>query len=76
MSDCKPCSTPVDMQAKLSEATDDPVGDPIGYRSLAGALQYLTFTRPDISYVVQQVCPGAKPGFEDEGAGLASKRPN
>ncbi|XP_057440497.1 uncharacterized mitochondrial protein AtMg00810-like [Lotus japonicus] len=24
--------------------------------SLAGALQYLTFTRPDISYVVQQVC--------------------
>ncbi|GKD56091.1 ribonuclease H-like domain-containing protein [Tanacetum coccineum] len=25
-------------------------------RSLAGALQYLTFTRPDISYAVQQVC--------------------
>ncbi|GKD25271.1 ribonuclease H-like domain-containing protein [Tanacetum coccineum] len=26
------------------------------YRSLAGSLQYHTFTRPDISYVVQQVC--------------------
>ena len=26
------------------------------YRSLAGALQYLTITRPDISYAVQQVC--------------------
>jgi hypothetical protein len=30
--------------------------DPSLYRSLAGALQYLTFTRPDISYAVQQVC--------------------
>ncbi|GJR95146.1 ribonuclease H-like domain-containing protein [Tanacetum coccineum] len=25
-------------------------------KNLAGALQYLTFTRPDISYAVQQVC--------------------
>ncbi|GKA43326.1 ribonuclease H-like domain-containing protein [Tanacetum coccineum] len=25
-------------------------------RSLAGALQYLTFTRPNLSYVVQHVC--------------------
>ncbi|GJT21831.1 ribonuclease H-like domain-containing protein [Tanacetum coccineum] len=25
-------------------------------RSLAGSLQYLTFTRPDITYAVQQVC--------------------
>ena len=49
---CKPCSTPVDTQAKLSEDTGDPVEDPTGYRSLAGALQYLTFTRPDISYAV------------------------
>nr|GEW32253.1 ribonuclease H-like domain-containing protein [Tanacetum cinerariifolium] len=30
--------------------------DPTLYRSLAGALQYLTFTRPDISYAVQQIC--------------------
>lgn len=56
MSSCKPCTTPVDLSSKLS-ATDGPLfHDPTLYRSLAGALQYLTFTRPDISYAVQQVC--------------------
>nr|GEZ30445.1 ribonuclease H-like domain-containing protein [Tanacetum cinerariifolium] len=33
-----------------------PVHDPTLYRSLAGGLQYLTFSRPDISYAVQQIC--------------------
>jgi hypothetical protein len=32
------------------------MADPTEYWSLAGALQYLTFTRPDIAYAVQQVC--------------------
>ena len=32
------------------------MADASDYRSLAGALQYLTFTRPDIDYAVQQVC--------------------
>jgi hypothetical protein len=26
------------------------------FRSIAGALQYLTLTRPDLAYAVQQVC--------------------
>ncbi|GJV85716.1 ribonuclease H-like domain-containing protein [Tanacetum coccineum] len=52
---CNSCRTPVDMDSKLA-ADGDPISDPTLYRSLAGALQYLTFTRPDISYTVQQVC--------------------
>ncbi|GJS49027.1 ribonuclease H-like domain-containing protein [Tanacetum coccineum] len=52
---CNSCRTPVDTDFKLA-ATGDPVSDPTLYRRLAGALQYLTFTRPDISYAVQQVC--------------------
>lgn len=55
MTDCKPYSTPIDTTAKLS--SDGPlVADATDYRALAGALQYLTFTHPDISYAVQQIC--------------------
>ena len=56
MTACNPCSTPVDTQAKLSETTGTLVADPTAYKSLAGALQYLTFTWPDLTYAVQQVC--------------------
>nr|GEV44428.1 hypothetical protein [Tanacetum cinerariifolium] len=57
MHNCNPCRTPVDTESKLS-SDGDPVSDPTSYRSLAGDLQYLTFTRPDLSYAVQQVgCP-------------------
>jgi hypothetical protein len=55
MSACKPCSTPVDLHSKLS-ADGPPVDDATQYRSLAGALQYLIFTRPDIAFAVQQIC--------------------
>jgi hypothetical protein len=45
MVDCKPCMTPVDLQAKLAGDSGPPVD-----------LQYLTFTRPDNTYAVQQIC--------------------
>ncbi|GKE66444.1 ribonuclease H-like domain-containing protein, partial [Tanacetum coccineum] len=50
MQNCNPCQTPVDTESKLGSD-----GDPTLYRSLAGALQYLTFMCPDLSYVVQQI---------------------
>ena len=56
MTNCKPSNTPVDTKAKLAADDSKPVEDPSLYRSLAGALQYLTFTRPDIAFAVQQVC--------------------
>lgn len=55
MLNCKPARTPADTSVKLGD-TGPPVSDPTLYRSLAGALQYLTFTRPDITYAVQQIC--------------------
>ncbi|KAK1417324.1 hypothetical protein QVD17_26451 [Tagetes erecta] len=56
MSTCKPCHTPVDTSSKLSATEGDLLADGTLYRSLAGALQYLTITRPDIAYAVQQIC--------------------
>lgn len=56
MSECKPCFTPVDTNLKVASADGAPVTDASDFRSLASALQWLTFTRPDIAYIVQQVC--------------------
>ncbi|XP_057423558.1 uncharacterized mitochondrial protein AtMg00810-like [Lotus japonicus] len=56
MTSCNPSVTPIDTKQKLSTSAGTPCDDPTLYRSLVGALQHLTFIRPDISYVVQQVC--------------------
>jgi hypothetical protein len=46
----------VDTHAKVSVIFRPPVADLTQFRSLVGALQYLTFSRPDIAYAVQQIC--------------------
>jgi hypothetical protein len=54
--DCKPVLTSVDTHGKVSVESGPPVADLTHFRSLAGALQYLTFTRPNLAYVVQHIC--------------------
>ncbi|GJZ64080.1 ribonuclease H-like domain-containing protein [Tanacetum coccineum] len=55
MLNCNPNMTPVDTESK-HDPEGTPISDPTLYRSLASGLQYLTFTRPNLSYVVQQIC--------------------
>ncbi|XP_031103238.1 uncharacterized protein LOC116006874 [Ipomoea triloba] len=52
---CKPVSTPTTTSRTISTCTD-PYDDPTQYRSIAGALQYLTVTRPDLSFAVNLLC--------------------
>lgn len=58
MKDCKPAPTPLSSTEKLSAHDGEPLGpkDSTRYRSIVGALQYLTITRPDISFSVNKIC--------------------
>ena len=53
MKDCKPASTPTSFNRKWKATNDSPLfQNPEKFRSVLGALQYLTTMRPDICYVV------------------------
>ncbi|KAG8477106.1 hypothetical protein CXB51_030102 [Gossypium anomalum] len=52
----KPVNTPMVSSSQLSKDDGDRLCDPTEYRSLAGALQYVVLTRPDISYAVNRIC--------------------
>nr|XP_020151850.1 uncharacterized mitochondrial protein AtMg00810-like [Aegilops tauschii subsp. strangulata] len=56
MLNCKPAPTPVDTKAKVSALKGSLASDGAFYHSIVGALQYLTLTRLDLQYAVQQVC--------------------
>jgi histone deacetylase 1/2 len=55
---CKALPTPLSASEKLSVAEGESLGpeDSTRYRSIVGALQYLTLTRPDIAFSVNKVC--------------------
>jgi hypothetical protein len=55
MLSCKPVDTPI--SASKATIMPDPLfSDATRFRQLVGALQYLTFTRPDICFAVNRVC--------------------
>jgi histone deacetylase 1/2 len=55
---CKGAPTPLSSTESLSLMDGEPLGveDSTRYRSIVGALQYLTLTRPDLSFSVNKVC--------------------
>ncbi|KAM1882020.1 hypothetical protein ACFX13_003569 [Malus domestica] len=56
MATAKPVHTPDVSGRRLSLQDGDPLPDPTEYRSVVSVLQYLTLTRPDIAFAVNQVC--------------------
>ncbi|KAK1573098.1 hypothetical protein QYE76_008309 [Lolium multiflorum] len=56
MKDCTGCPTPLSSSEKITAHEGSLLGpeDITSYRSMVGALQYLTLTRPDISYAVNK----------------------
>jgi hypothetical protein len=55
---CKDVTTPLPTTSKIlaHEGVLLSPDDATNYRSIMGALQYLTFTRPDISFSVNKIC--------------------
>ena len=55
MGECRTCQTPMEEKIKLSKDSTAPLVDATSYRSIVGALRYLTHTRPDIGFAVGYV---------------------
>ncbi|KAM2711345.1 hypothetical protein EV1_031472 [Malus domestica] len=53
---CKPCSTLCKPHNQVISTEGTLLPNPTIYQSLVRALQYLTFTRPDIAFAVNIVC--------------------
>ncbi|XP_019157570.1 PREDICTED: uncharacterized protein LOC109154165 [Ipomoea nil] len=67
MTDCKPLATPVAVTQPVTPSAQ-PFDNPTQYRRIVGALQYLTITRPDLSYAVSRLCQFMHTPTEDHWA--------
>ena len=56
MDEVNPISSPMLGGCKLSKAASEDFADPTLYKSVVGALQYATITRPEISFSINKVC--------------------
>lgn len=54
MVDCQPMPTPLDLKHN-PPIDSEPLSDPTSFRGIVGSLQYLTLTRPDLSFSVNFV---------------------
>ncbi|KAG8493268.1 hypothetical protein CXB51_010719 [Gossypium anomalum] len=56
MATAKSVPTPMVSSSVMSKDDGECLVDPTEFRSLAGALQYVVLTRPDIAYAVNRIC--------------------
>ncbi|KAG7564506.1 Ribonuclease H-like superfamily [Arabidopsis suecica] len=55
MADAKPVTTPMSSATSLTATNRVKLSDPTSYRATVGSLQYLSLTRPDISFAVNRL---------------------
>jgi hypothetical protein len=68
--DLRPQSTPAIPGNVLKPKEEGDKECPFGYRALCGKLRYLTITRPDIEYALNQCCRFQNEPSEDHGLAL------
>ena len=55
MTNCSPVPTPMSIGYYLTKDSGEPIDNVSQYRSVIGALQYVTLTRPDIAFFVNKL---------------------
>lgn len=56
MTEAKPAKSPYSSGSQLSKLDGEALIDATEYRSVVGALQYCTLTRPYIAFSINQLC--------------------